>query len=740
MSTEIDGLDSPPVTLPRGQGRADSSLRRLTIRGQPFFVLKQRGSFPAMAYDHGRLLAREIEAGAFPEIIATITRGADDQDSDRMRNIAAALYRAYSDRVLEHVSEEFRQAVDGLADGYRDGMGSPRYARQEVSDAIIAIEVGNLVDGLARVFAIPLVRVLRAVGVVALVLPRLDDAESKTYLKRAEDQPEPQEALAQTLKRLTGPNSRFDFACTGFSVAGAQTRDGRHLHARNLDADLYNWNGAPVLSLIDETPTNAGWHKYAAFGTAGLIYPGGISGLNDAGIAASLHQLSTTACESGFAFGSGDIAPFVQQRILREAATLDEAADIARERRHFAAWTMFCSDAKTGKAMRIEVNGDKVRVHVPSIKAVAQTNHFFDRDMVERHFDEDDGHFTPTFGKWLETHARYTTVTDALSRDVGRGGSPSRVNVDWAIEQLAGSDDAYIEEIRRRQHASLPRMASHRAYGRVARKVYSQLGSIVVADPERRSGRDEVWMTTGDMLPCPHSTYAGWSVDWDALEIAPVATQPLRRPRDYARSLRPAWESALPLYVRARMAVARPRDGAGQLLQRKLAEAETTKGYERAAALLTTAIERAAQDRIVEVPYHYMRARARHAAGDAQSAKDDWDLLLDIWAWQQGRQRIAAAWPVSQPRHQPLLHPYEAALVAVLSTATEDVATGAARWPGRAARLAEATGLLQQLRQQYFADRPAHFDLKTWDALIDALKEKSGQEVELPEPNFVTVE
>src|SRR3546814_3337448 len=75
MSVSIEGLDGAAVTLAAGQGRADSSLKRLTVGGQPFFLLKQRGRFPDIAYDHARLLAPEVENGAFPEIIATIARG-----------------------------------------------------------------------------------------------------------------------------------------------------------------------------------------------------------------------------------------------------------------------------------------------------------------------------------------------------------------------------------------------------------------------------------------------------------------------------------------------------------------------------------------------------------------------------------------------------------------------------------------------------------------------------------------
>src|SRR3546814_5636777 len=145
---------------------------------------------------------------------------------------------------------------------------------------------------------------------------------------------------------MAGPDCRIDFACTGFAVPPALASGGRLLHARNLDADLYNWNKAPVLSLLDETADHPGWHKYAAFGTAGLIYPGGISGLKDAGLAASLHQMSTTELERGFLTGTGDIAPFTKQRMLREAASIGEAVALATAAPHFAARSLLVSERK----------------------------------------------------------------------------------------------------------------------------------------------------------------------------------------------------------------------------------------------------------------------------------------------------------------------------------------------------------------------------------------------------------
>jgi hypothetical protein len=736
MGGDIKGLETAAVTLGPGEGRADSSLKRLVIAGQPFFVLKQRGRFPDIAHDHARLLAAEIETGAFPEIISTIARGVN-MESETVSRVASALYRACSDRVLASSSDEFRAAVDGLAAGYRAGVVTPKFSDLEVRDAIVAIEVGNLIDGILRVFEIPVVRALRAPAILGMVLSEINDPNTRNYLKSAQQDDAKQQDVGLALRALAGTNNRIDFACTGFAVPAGLAADGLHLHARNLDADLYNWNKAPVLSFLDETEGHAGWHKYAAFGTAGMIYPGGISGLNDAGLTVALHQMSTTEIQTGFTPGKGDIAPFTQQRMLRECAGVDDAVDLAKASEHFAAWTFHVSDAKTGKVRRIEVNGKQLRVTNHAGEAVPQTNHFLHPDMVERHFDEDDAHFTPTFGKWLETHARFASVTEALKEDAGK----SRINVDWAIDWLASSRDGVLEPIRKAFATPPDPMAAERAYGRVPRKVYGQLGSIVRADPKRRPYRDEVWMTTGDRQPSPHSSYIGWIVDWEGFELSPLGDRPLRRVAHYQNDGRRHWEESLTSYVWARLAMSRPRDKHGALLRGRPDAAYKRDAVKRAIHLLGSAIDLAALDHIVEVPYHYMRARLRHAAGDHAGAEADWRLLRAIWAWQHDAPAVAADWPVKVPRVMPLMHPYEGALVALLSAVTGDLLNGGTGWDGRAARLAEAGKLFAQVKQDCFGpDKRAHFDLENWIARLDVVKRKGGAAVDLPEPNFITAE
>ncbi len=736
VSGTIVGFGDPPATLPPGEGRADSTLRRLKIAGKSFFVLKQRGALQAIAYDHGRLLAREIEAGVLPEIVATIARSTNLASPVQQR-LAAGIYRCFTDRVLDSVSDEFRGAAEELAAGYLSASPAPQVSRQQVLDAAVAIEVGNLVEGMARRLEIPFVRVGMVAELLAIGLPDILDDEANIYLQSAQTDTDAQESIAGTLKAMADPDNRCSFACTGFSVPWSRTKDGLHLHARNLDADLYQWNQAPVLFAIDETGAGGGRHKYVAFGTAGLLYPGGISGLNDAGIAVSLHQLSTTRYTTRISSGRADIAPFVQQRILREASNLDDAADIIKESRHFAAWVIFCSDAKTGQTQRFEFNAEKLRIGPVALAPVAQTNHFVHPDLVERLFDEDDAHFTPTFGKYLETRGRFAMVEATLKATEDL----QVVDAGWAIDLLSSGRDHYLTEMARQQGLDPASPAAERSYGRVPRKVYGQMASIACGHPDRHPGKDTVWMTIGERLPAPQSIFAGFRVDWQAFDLTPVAPQPLHRTEQYERSQRKNWEISLGHYLAARVTASRPKGADGKMLHRAMTDLEKRAGHERAELELNAAIEQAAADGIVEIPYHYMRARVRHALGKVAEAKADWDLLRDLWAAQNGRPRQGVTSPVTAPRFKPLMLPYEAALVQLLSTLSEDRRLGTTTWAGRHERLQEARTLLRGLRDEIFgAGGPAHFALKAWLELAKQAKDDPDRPIAPPEPNYVTVE
>ncbi len=87
------------------------------------------------------------------------------------------------------------------------------------------------------------------------------------------------------------------------------------------------------------------------------------------------------------------------------------------------------------------------------------------------------------------------------------------------------------------------------------------------------------------------------------------------------------------------------------------------------------------------------------------------------------------------------MHPYEAALVGLLSSVTEDLRLGNTTWEGRDARLDAARQLFAAQQTDYFGKADdAHFDLDNWLDLLEEVREQGGGAVELPDANFVTVE
>jgi hypothetical protein len=592
----------PPIRLPADEAKADSELRWATVAGRRLFLLRQKGAFADICYDHGRLLAPQIHDGVLPEIIATIRRATAPSGNDGC-NVAGFAYRTISDTIWREISAEFRSGVDAVATGYRDALGRrDAFDRAAIRDANVAIEAGNVATGLLRrlekwgasengELAPFLLSVLRRAlsdrGVASVRDPGVEaiiaDAATDREIRR--------------VARM---------GCTGFFVPPQDTADGASLHARTFDGAFYRWSRTPGLMLIDETahaPAGERWRKYVALGTAGLIYSGGISGLNEAGIGISLHQLSTVNYDWNGSRGRKDLTPFVVQRILREARSLDDAAEIAEDSGHFGAWTILVSDAKGG-GLRIEVCAgmrDPVRVTRLSDRE-PQTNHFRNRGFMETGAKGffSDAHFTPTYNKWLESHSRYRRMSNKL------GASPTpRFDTDWAIEALADHGDNLIG-------------GASRSFGRTISRAYTQMVTIVRADGARRSGADTVWITTGDRKPAPHAVYAGFAIDWNALSATPAPDRPMRRDASHDA----AFMRGLEHYANAVEAFDMPKASSGAYLERRLSiRDEATR-----AAVTLAHLEKAAAAMAGAHPdfaVYYMTGRLEHWHGEWLSAGRD---------------------------------------------------------------------------------------------------------------------
>ncbi|MEM6490129.1 MAG: carcinine hydrolase/isopenicillin-N N-acyltransferase family protein, partial [Pseudomonadota bacterium] len=576
---------------PAGQARADSALTAWTLDGKPFFTLVQKGAFADCCHDHGYLLAAELETGVFPEILDTIAADTDTA-SDTLDRLVDNLYRAITADVFGACDPAFRQGIDALHDGYAAAMGSAaRFDREQVRAACVAIDAGNIATGLVR-------RLSRwgsasAGGALAYALgamrrggPGGDDDLSvvgelfQAIVGRLRLLFDEEQAL-----RDRAPWRRARLAtmgCTGFAAGPRLTAEGLALHARTFDGAFFAWNAWPVIALIDERGSvPEARHAFVAAGTAGLVYPGGIGGLNDAGLSCTLHQMSTTRFRTGRRESGFAIAPMVQQRILREASSLDEAVAIARSVSHFGAWTILVSDAKTGQALRIEISADHDPAVATSAPApwLAQSNHFLADAMAEvmdkassdeRFFAN--AHFTPTFGKWLETRARKARVEARMTDETG-GSNPS-LDTDVAINLLADHDDAMIG-------------GGLRSFGRTIVKAYGQMVSIARAAPDRSAPTgDAFWVSLGEVAPGPHSAVVGFAPDWAAGTLAPVAERPVRR----AQRLSDARRGALGAYVAAFRTSLRPQDADGRYLGGKPSLDQAARLAEQALAGLDRAI------------------------------------------------------------------------------------------------------------------------------------------------------
>ncbi len=698
--------------------RAESRLEVWEAAGKPFFLLIQKGRYADLCYDHGRLLAAELERGVFPEILATIAHDVDagrTLETGLADKIVGAFFNRLSRDVLRSSSDEFRRGVEGLARGYLDGLDNPRFDDTAVEHACVAIDTGNVATGFGQ---------LQQYRSNSRRFSRWRSyATSLWYLSRWRRSYQDTEELHDDVPLSEWLNGaahmrglrRAGMGCTGFWAAPDTTGDELGLHARNFDGAFFAWNDHPVLSLIDETASNSAWQRYVAVGTAGLVYPGGISGMNEAGLAASLHQMSTVNFTVGDGRGDHDIAPYVQQRILREARTLDEAVDIARERKHFASWTILVSHAPSGKALRIEFNGaedDRGR-YVPRVAAsdpaapVIQTNHFLLSGLQEKHDFFRDAHFTKTVGKWMETRARFETADARVSQAT----AARRFGTAEALALLA-------------DHADSAAGGERRSFGRTICKAYSLMSSIARASADRASPADEIWFTIGEALPGPHSTLVGFAIDWRQLALSGAGTHK-------ADTVPPAMLAAMRAYIAAFAAYERPREPDGDYFRRRPTATEMQMVRQVALAKLDDAVTAAEDGGVIEPTFRYIRARLCHETALAEPDVGRQALLrraAQDWAWLRDladRQTVTTT-------------PWERALIFILSAATESaLEEDSTTSPDEL--LAKGSDFIEDTIREEFKSGALHQDIKAWRKVAAAIASE-GADAALPDIDFVTVE
>lgn len=457
------------------------------------------GSLKEIAYQHGLRLAEEIESGSLTEALDNI-----GQLKARFKNkpvlLAAidSLIGCYVDRIKSSVDREFRDATLELARGYEDGMmkrgKQPKYHPFDLETATYSIELGNifgtLFDNVKHRPVKTVARVLRECGKDTF------GGAIDAALQEIARQGEPRELL------------RNDFACTGAVLPASMSRDGHLYHARNLEqtAMIESWNRNPVTFLVHER----GYAKYVAFGTAGLIFPGGISGYNEHQIAVSTHQMEGTTYGSGYP-GNAAMGPYLQQMILREAKSIDDAVRIAKRVKSFSAWTILVSDAKTGESASIEVTSEGADVsRRRRDRVMGQSNYFFLPKNQELQFHEN-------YNSYLETVARVNVVETALG-----AGKPG-------LEEIVGTLASHLDWFE-----------GERSFGRSVSRVMNIMSTI--ASPSQ----NKVWVTVSDRFPSSQGFYLEYDVDFRGMRLIPG-----RAIRTRDQELRPNFEKSFAAFQRA---------------------------------------------------------------------------------------------------------------------------------------------------------------------------------------------
>lgn len=432
-----------------------------------FFTFKASGTAEEIQYAHGYLLAEEIHKGSIEEMLAYLAR--EEASLGNSKWIFTALKDCQMKKLKKSVSVEFMKNIAALSRGYAEGMKAKGlesvYTEEDFIFTLLGIEVGNVLGGIAQDQSTSPIKALTKVfGQCGI---RVAGAGLHKLLSRFKKEPAHDRKMG----------------CVGLVAPDSATGQGL-IHGRNLDQTplMKSWSKSPVVYLINED----GRIPYVAAGTAGLIYPGGISGFNEQGLAVSLHQMNTTRWDTTHKEGSAEVVPYLQQRILRETKSIDEAFALIKKTNIFSSWTIFISDSKTQEVASIEVSAHrKVIARRRKNEIMGQSNHYLDPSMQKEHFHSN-------FAAYLETQSRLLQMEKVLKESSGR------IDVDWAMNALSSHNDYFEGE---------------RSFGRVAVKLSNIMTSI--AHP----ARGEFWMTVGDRRPAAHSWYVGTKVDFKEMRL-----------------------------------------------------------------------------------------------------------------------------------------------------------------------------------------------------------------------------
>jgi hypothetical protein len=290
------------------------------------------------------------------------------------------------------------------------------------------------------------------------------------------------------IEQLAGMNPG---GCTQFVADGSATKDGRTVHARNMDWARLQFLIDNPLIIVRKPKGKIPWVEV---GIPGVLLT--LTAMNAEGLAVANNENMAEADRDT----EGNSHPQMARQIMQECASLDEAEAFLRDQNHASAETLVISDWKNGKAAVFEMSANHMEVRrLDENGIVYATNHFAHPNMAPLHDERPPDH---------DTHTRFMRLQQLLEP----GGDDSlygQIDAEKAIAVLRDRYNPYTQETHPTDLFD--------GGGSIANN--STLQSVVML-PEERA----FYVALGEP-PVPYRTFIGFSLD-ELLEEDDVAPDP----------------------------------------------------------------------------------------------------------------------------------------------------------------------------------------------------------------------
>lgn len=333
-------------------------------------LLKVKGTPYEMGRQHGRLLADEVRTGPLPYYRTFVEKifGAK-----RFGPAGAAMLAVLNRTVGARVAAAMPPFVLDTVRGMADGAGMP---------------YGALLEGATM--------------------------------------PDSMLWAASRLMQLKGPGPAvyhrmaLGLGCTSAVAWGSATRDGKLLHARNLD-----YHGVScwprTQTVIFHEPDEG--QRYASVTAAGAAL-GGITAMNEAGLTLTVHQhMFTDKVRLGLRGATGTPIGVVGDIVMRNARSLDEAASILASHTPIGCWTYVVADGHGREVLCHEENPyRRAALRVGGASGDGKSTFGYANIYLDRELGDTEVNLYGTY--WRHNHARHTRVNELL--DTGAGSLDPR--------------------------------------------------------------------------------------------------------------------------------------------------------------------------------------------------------------------------------------------------------------------------------------------------------------------------